>query len=347
MNSNLKRPTRPAKIADVARVAGVSVATISRALANPGVVSPETRARVMEAVRQTGYTPNAAARNLRARTTMMALVVVPDLANPFFAEVLRGIDKSLSASGYGLIIGNLDNSAEKEARYVDFAFAGQVDGVLLLCGHVPSSKGRSMLDTNLPVVAACERIVDARLPLVEVDNRAAAVNAVNHLIGLGHRRIGYISGPSSNVLDQERQRGYGDALRAAGIPADPGLVFHGDFSFRSGAAAATAVLALPEPQRPTAIFAANDEMAIGFLKTVHAAGHRVPRDFSVVGFDAIDYADYCEPTLTTVFQPRREIGERVADLLVSAMKSPENPVPALTVLETALLVRQSTGRPRS
>lgn len=335
--------TGPVKIADVARIAGVSVATVSRALANPDVVSPEARKRVLNAVRQTGYTPNAAARNLRVRRTMMVLVVVPDIANPFFAEILRGIDATLSARGYGLIIANLDNSAEKEARYIELALSGQVDGILLLCGHVPAGGGRNLGGAGVPMVAACERIADVSFPQVEIDNPGAAAEAVTHLIGLGHRRIAYISGPVTNILDQERRRGYCAALESAGIDFDPQLVLPGDFTFRTGAAAATTILLMPPERRPSAVFAANDEMAIGFLKTIHAAGYKVPDDFSVVGFDAIEYADYCEPTLTTVSQPRHEIGTRAADLLVRAMTGEAEPESLCLTLAAPLLVRASTA----
>ena len=355
MRSSRPRPSAATvKIADVARMAGVSVATVSRALANPDVVTQETRQRVMAAVAQSGYTPNASARNLRIRRTMMALVVVPDIANPFFAEILRGIDARLSQHGYGLIIANLDNSPAKETRYVDLAYSGQVDGILLLCGRVPGLPGRDMAGAGLPLVAACEQIHGARFPQVEINNRAAARQAVAHLAGLGHRRIAYLSGPGANILDQQRRQGYADALADAGIAPDPALMFAGDFTFRAGAAAARRILDLPLADRPTALFAANDEMAIGFLKAAHAAGCRVPDDFSVVGFDAIEYADYCEPTLTTVSQPRYQIGEQAAGLLVKAMISqdvtssdvPSSDMPGdCHVLGAELLVRASTARP--
>ena len=155
---------KTAKIADVARLAGVSVATVSRTLARPEVVIEETRTRVLAAVRDTGYTPNISARNLRVRKTMVVLVAVPDIANPFFAEVLQGIDDTLSAAGYGLIIANLAGSPEKEARYVDLVCAGQADGVLLLCGHVMRSPDRDLRDAGVPLVAACEYIPARKLP---------------------------------------------------------------------------------------------------------------------------------------------------------------------------------------
>lgn len=338
-----KKISAPARIADVARLAGVSSATVSRTLAAPHVVAEKTRRKVMEAVRQTGYTPNIAARNLRVRKTMMALVVVPDIRNSFFGEILHGVDETLSAHGYGLIIANLDDSPEKEARYCDLALAGQVDGVLLLCGHLLRGAGRELTAENIPTVAACEIIPGATFPQVEVNNCEAAEGAVRHLAALGHRRIAYVSGPRSNILDHARHAGYRNALAACGLAADAGLVFSGDFTFGAGAHAARAILALPEERRPTAIFAANDEMAIGILKTLVAAGYSVPGDFSIVGFDAIAYADYCEPTLTTVFQPRREIGVRAAELLIDELNGVARSQKKLIVLPCRLLIRNSTG----
>jgi LacI family transcriptional regulator, repressor for deo operon, udp, cdd, tsx, nupC, and nupG len=345
LDSMRRRQGNPAKIADVARLAGVSVATVSRALANPDVVSADARERVLEAVRAVGYTPNAAARNLRVRRTMMVLVVVPDIANPFFAEVLRGIDAMLSQHGYGLIIANLDNTPAKESRYVDLVHAGQVDGILLLCGHVPGHADRTMAGAGVPIVAACERIPGEVFPQVEVNNRWAAAEVVRHLVALGHRRIAYISGPRSNILDQDRRAGYAAALAEAGLPWEAGLELEGDFTFRSGAAAATLVLARARSSRPTAVFAANDEMAIGFLKTMHAGGSRIPEDISVAGFDAVEYADYCEPTLTTMRQPRNEIGARAAELLVQTMTGRADVDNIRVTLATQLWVRESTAAP--
>ncbi|MBV1700817.1 MAG: LacI family DNA-binding transcriptional regulator [Hyphomicrobiales bacterium] len=334
-------PPRATRIADVAALAGVSTATVSRTLANPEVVSPQMREKVMAAVRQTSYTRNIVAANLRSRQTMLVLVVVPDIANPFFAEVLRGIDKTLSGSGYGIIIGNLANSAAKEAHFVDLVFSGQVDGVLLLCGHVPQGKGRQMDVANVPLVAVCEFIPHVTLPQVGIDNQAAAQRVAQYLVGLGHKRFAYISGPASNILDKQRDAGFGNGLKAAGI-RKPHLRFEGDFTFQSGALAATEFLTLK--QRPTAIFAANDEMAIGFLKTVQKSGVKVPRDVSVVGFDDIEYSEYCEPTLTTVHQPRSALGAAAARLLLDCMQGHEEIAkPRSQYLEAPMVERLSSA----
>ncbi|MCP3443262.1 MULTISPECIES: LacI family DNA-binding transcriptional regulator [unclassified Bradyrhizobium] len=342
------RTTRPkaTKIADVARLAGVSVATVSRTLARPEVVIEETRTRVLAAVRETGYAPNISARNLRARKTMVVLVAVPDIANPFFAEVLQGIDDTLSAAGYGLIIANLTGSPEKEARYVDLVCAGQADGVLLLCGHVMRSPDRDLLEARVPLVAACEYISGESFPQVTIDNVGTASEAVRHLVELGHTSIAYLSGPKSNILEQQRFEGYRQALREAGIAAEADLILPGDFTFRTGVEAGRALLALGPAARPTALFAANDEMAIGLIKTVHAAGLQVPDDLSVVGFDGIAYADYCEPTLTTIVQPRRDLGATAAAELIALMTTGKTGQRKDINLPATLMLRDSTRPPR-
>jgi LacI family repressor for deo operon, udp, cdd, tsx, nupC, and nupG len=344
-----KRPRKTrapaAKIADVARLAGVSVATVSRTLARPEVVSEETRTRVLSAVRDTAYAPNISARNLRVRKTMVVLVAVPDIANPFFAEILQGIDDTLSAAGYGLVIANLAGRPEKEARYVDLVCAGQADGVLLLCGHVMRSPHRDLRDAHVPLVAACEYIPGEIFPQVSIDNVSAAREAVRHLIELGHTRIAYLSGPQSNILERHRLEGYQKALKDAGIVAVDGLILSGDFSFRAGVEAGRKLLALAPDARPTALFAANDEMAIGLIKTVQAEGLMVPRDLSVVGFDGIPYADYCEPTLSTVVQPRRELGASAAAELIALMTSDASAARKDIELPARLVLRDSTCPP--
>jgi LacI family transcriptional regulator, repressor for deo operon, udp, cdd, tsx, nupC, and nupG len=337
---------RTAKIADVAQLAGVSVATVSRTLARPEVVTEETRIRVLAAVRDTGYTPNISARNLRVRKTMVVLVAVPDIANPFFAEVLQGIDDTLSASGYGLIIANLAGPPEKEARYVDLVCAGQADGVLLLCGHVMRSPDRDLREARVPLVAACESIPGAAFPQVTIDNIGTAREAVRHLIALGHTSIAYLAGPKSNILERQRLEGFRLALRGAGISIDEDMILPGDFTFRTGVEAGRALLARAPKARPTALFAANDEMAIGLIKTVHAAGLQIPRDLSVVGFDGIAYADYCEPTLTTIVQPRRDLGATAAAELIALMTTGKGAARKEIQLPAALVLRDSTCPPQ-
>ena len=244
----------------------------------------------------------------------------------------------MSAAGYGLLIGNLGPGAHKPAQVLDIVQAGQVDGVLLLNGNVPRDAERSLDRMDVPLVAICEAIPGVTFPQVEVQNREAARQAAELLIGLGHRRVAYLSGPAGNILEAERFGGFCEGLAAAGI-AGPVARYRGDFTFAAGGAAAEEFLRAAE--RPTAVFAANDEMAIGFLKTVRAAGIAVPEALSIVGFDGIAFADYVEPMLTTFRQPRRALGNEGARLLVEAMGG--HPSTARVRMPVELLVRASTG----
>jgi LacI family transcriptional regulator, repressor for deo operon, udp, cdd, tsx, nupC, and nupG len=335
-------PSRAARIHDVARLAEVSTATVSRALATPERVSPEARARVFEAIAKIGYIPNPAARSLRSQKSRMVLVVLPNIDNIFFSKILRGIEEALFEAGYGMIIGDLDGSPDKEARFADFTAAGQVDGALLLNGHLfgQSRDGKGpAAKTNVPLVALCEAIPGAAIPQIEVDNRAAARRMTLYLASLGHRRIGYICGPAGNVLERERFRGYRDGLRDSGLVFDPELVWPGDYTLESGAKVGERIVT--REIRPSAVFSSSDEMAIGLMRTLSSAGLRVPDDMSVAGFDDIEFAAMVQPALTTVHQPRRELGRTGASVLITLLQG--RPAPERIRLRTELVVRASTG----
>lgn len=302
----------------VAKLAGVSIATVSRALSNPQRVNAATRSRVLDIVRETGYTPNIAGRQLRAARSMSVLVVMPTIVTPFFAELFGSVDRALSAHGYSLLIGNLLDNADKEHRLVDLAFSGGVDGVILLNGYLPTTPERSLADSAVPMVAISvpSEIVD--IPCVLVREREAASEVARHLLALGHRRFGYIAGPAGNHCEVERWRGFSETLLAAGIAVESILRLPGDFGSESGERAAALCLAAG-PAKPTAVFAISDMMAIGFMRGLRAAGLDVPQDVSVAGFDGIMFTDYCEPPLTTVKQPIQPMGEAAAELLIRAI----------------------------
>lgn len=341
--SRRRGPRNTVTIQDIASRAGVSTATVSRALANSKSVSAKTRSLVLRAVSETGYTPNVAARNLRAQRTMMILVVVPNLSNPFFSAVLRGVDDELAGAGYDMIIGNLDNLVEREARYVKLAMSGQVDGVLNLTGRVPQGEGRSMRDLGLPMASICAIVPGQNSPHVVVGDRRASVLVAEHLLGLGHRRFGYLSGPRDNINEIERSAGFLQGLRTGGIDSDMVIRWAGAFNLAAGIDAAQEFLALSD--RPTAVFAASDEMAIAFMKTVLAAGLDVPGDVSIVGFDGIEWTEYVQPTLTTVRQPQHDLGRTGARALldeISGARSGERVIE----LPASLIIGGSTAPPR-
>lgn len=335
------RSVKEIRIADVARLAGVSTATVSRVLSEPGKVRQKTHDLVMEAVRRSGYIPNSTAQKLRTRRTMNVLVVAPRLTNPVFAEVLRGVDDELTQSGYGIIIGNLDNRREREARYVDLALSRQVDGILLLTGYIPENGTRDMRESGLPIVAICAAIEDDTIPNVVVQDREACRRAVEYLAGLGHRRFGYISGTPSSIIERERFQGFREGIEATGFSRSDYVRWEGTFVFSTGVAAAESFLTMKD--RPTGIFAACDESAIGFIKRVREERVRVPQDVSVIGFDGIEFADYTEPTLTTFRQPLHELGRAGADVLMKLIRNQMKPEDWDVRLPLTLLERDTTG----
>lgn len=301
-----------ATIQDVARIAGVSTATVSRALSNPGVVAQSTRDAVLRAVEATGYRVNRTARNLRRQRTGSVIALAPNLANPFFSQILSGMASVLSPKGYGLLIADTQTGTDPDARLTHYLGSGLADGLVLLDGTLSpeclAAAGRP------PVITACEWM-DAPLPSVRVDNAEGAGMAVRHLVDMGHRAIGHITGPGGNVLTITRREGYEAAMRAADLPLRPDWIFDGDFSMDSGAFAATRWMALTD--RPTAMFCASDEMAAGFMGALQRAGVDVPGQVSVIGFDNIEIAAHLMPALTTIRQPRNLIGVRSAELLMA------------------------------
>jgi LacI family repressor for deo operon, udp, cdd, tsx, nupC, and nupG len=342
--SKSREPRRAVTIFDVARRAGVSTATVSRALAAPARVTEGTRRKVFAAIEATGYTPNVTARNLRSKSTKMVLALLPGLGNSFWNVIINAVEEVLTEAGYGVIFGDTRNDPWRENHYDQLVRGGQVDGVLLFTGRLPR-EGFALLDRTIPITLVCNEVPGLEdLPLFEIDNRDAARQMTEHLIASGHRRIAHISGPSTNPEALERIRGYSDALTAAGIPVEDDLIWPGNFNFVSGAKGAERFLAMSD--KPTAIFAASDETAIACIKGLKDGGYAVPRDVSVAGFDGIDYSAMYDPALTTVLQPRAELGRLAADNLVRRMDrdAPAEP-PRRTRIPCTLVIRDSVAPP--
>lgn len=334
---------RPATISDVARRAGVSTATVSRTLAMPERVAEATRAAVFAAIRETGYIPNATARSLRARSTKMVLTLLNGIGDSFFTAILNAVEEALFEAGYGMVMGDTRGDAARESHYDRLVRSGQVDGVLLFSGRMPAARFAD-LDASVPLTLVCNDIPGQSVPFVESANRDAARTMVEYLIGVGHRRIGHITGPMRGPEADDRIAGYRDALEAAGIAFNPGLIWQGDYRAKSGADVAVRDF-LPMADRPTAVFAANDETAIGFIKAVRDAGLSVPVDVSVAGFDDIGYASLFDPGLTTMRQPRAELGRVAARILVDRMTGAGDPPSRITRLPCTLVVRESVVPP--
>jgi len=328
-------------IYEVARRAGVSTATVSRVLSRPEVVAPDTRRRVMQAVDTLGYTPNAAAKNLRTLRSGKLLVTVPDISNPFFSLILQGIEDSALREGYHVLLGDTQHDEQREEGYALMLKRKEADGLIFLGHRLPRAAAGlvAAAGTAAPVVNGCEFNPELGIPSVHIDNTKGASDAMEHLFSLGHRRIGVVTGPLVSPLSRDRLNGATQRAKAHGAERDI-VIMHGDFSIESGALAAERLLTRRE--RPTAIFCFNDEMAIGVLDVARRLKIAVPDDLSLVGFDDIRFARYFDPPLTTIAQPMREIGERTVRLLLEILNGTMT-MPLSITLPHTLIVRGSTG----
>lgn len=335
------RPERRPTLLDVARLAQVSAATASRALNNPEMVSEEARLSVLQAAERAGYQPNLMARSLRKQQARAIVVLVPVIENPFYPEIIRGLEAAARDRGYSLLLGITVYDRSVESSYIELVRNQRADGIVLLDGGMENL----LEDGNrfvVPSVQVIERVQGVDLPWVGIDDRAAAACGVQHLLDLGHRRIGHVSGWDRCTVTGDRLAGYRAALQLAGIADDPALIETGEFIFARGEAAAAKLMALPEP--PTALFCANDTSALGALRYVRSLGLKVPGDVSIVGFDDIHLSVQSDPPLTTLRQPRFDIGFAAMTLLIDLLAA----APDLTTQQTLpveLIVRDSTAPP--
>ncbi|WP_164737334.1 LacI family DNA-binding transcriptional regulator [Georgenia sp. SYP-B2076] len=328
-------------IRDVAAAAGVSVATVSR-VTGPGSTYPvgaATRARVMAAVEQLGYRPNGLARGLTQKNSRLIGVVVPDIANAYYPEVARGIEDVAGEHGYQAVFCSTDRDPDKARAYVEALLDKRVSGLAVIGG----GEEVAFAEADLAGYGASAVFVgrpSSAFPTVRVDNVGAAREMTEHLLGLGHTRVGLIAGSETSSTASERRRGYHEALEASGH--GPGLVELGDFTEAGGYAAARRLLQAPET--PTAIFASNDRMALGALAALSDLGLRVPQDVALVGFDDVPMSTYVRPALTTVSVSARELGVRAMLLLLQRLNG--QPGPREVRVRTRLIVRESCGASR-
>ncbi|MCX2783698.1 LacI family transcriptional regulator [Microbulbifer thermotolerans] len=335
-------------IKDVAKLAGVSIATVSRYLNSPEAVREKTRKKVREAIRQTGYAPNTLARNFRRGKTSLVVVVLPSVGDPFFAGVMRGIWRVADEEGYSILIRETQFNTHAFDEYTDIVFSKQADGIVLLASISPFMQGDAEVTGKggrvPPIVVGCEAVAPqlSPFPSVRVDNARAAAEATEHLIALGHKRIAFISGLAASLLTRDREQGYRSAMAAAGLAVSEHWVVEGRQTLEGARAATRRLLALEA--RPTAIFCANDEMAMGAMREIRRAGLRIPQDISVVGFDDIRYAEILDPPLTTVAQPVEEIGERTMRRLCRAIDGGDIGA-GPEIVSHRLVVRESSAAP--
>ena len=330
-------------IIEVAALAGVSTATVSRVLSRPEQVSEDTRLRVLEVVRSCGYAPNVAARSLRTLRAAKILLTVPDISNTFFASVIRGAEEAARDAGYSVVVGDTRHDPEVEDQYADMLSRREVDGLIFLGHRLPASLAPllSRKGSAAPIVNGCEYSPDLGVPSVHIDNAVASADAIEHLISLSHRMIGIVTGPEISPISRDRLAGAIAAATRAGV-RDSLHIRIGDYSASSAVDLTRDLLA----QNVTAIFCFSDEMAMGALSAIGDAGLSCPNDISVIGFDDLPLARYFQPPLTTIAQPKSMIGRRAVELLVGILRGIESPSQHIT-LQHELVIRSSTARPNS
>jgi len=326
-------------IRDVARLAGVAPITVSRVINKTGYISDETRQKVQEAVAQLGYVPNTLSQSLRWKQTGMLALVLTDVTNPFWTTVARGVEDAASQAGYHVILCNTDESPEKQESYLEALLQKRVDGVLLVPARDDVGDIERVCNLHVPLVVLDRRISLPLTDSVRCDSEDGARQLTRLLLARGHRRIAILTGSPHVATAADRLNGYRFALRCAGINESDELVFFGDFTLKSGLEMAAHVLAL-EP-RPTAIFAANNFIALGVLKTMHAQGLRMPEDISVVGFDDLPVSMLIDPVLTVAAQPAYEMGVQATKMLVRRLAGNSSATPQEVILPVQIVERRS------
>jgi LacI family transcriptional regulator len=336
-------PTGRASIRDVAKRAGVSVTTVSHTLNATRFVSAEAQAKVHEATHALGYVPSEVARGLKHNTTRTLGMLVPNNSNPYFAEIIRGVEHHCYGAGYSLLLCNSNDDVQQQADHLRVLAERRVDGIVLVASGDDDSIVAACKDLRLALVLVDREIDAIAVDLIEVDHAAGGELATRHLLSLGHARVACIVGPADLRPSQQREAGWRRALQRAGIAPRADEIVRGDFGPEGGAAAMRRLLQSAQP--PGAVFVCNDMMAIGALHAAHEAGIDVPGDLSLIGFDDIELAAYTSPPLTTVAQPKEAIGTGAAGLLLERLVD-GRVEPRRAILQPELRVRASTAPPR-
>lgn len=326
-----------ANIQDVARKAGVSVATVSRVLNNNALVTPSTRLKVEAAIRELNYEPSMLGRNLRNSESRLLLVLLPSISNPFYTEIINGIQNTAIANQYNILLCETNSNPEREDIYFNMVKNKLADGVISMDPTVNMKKLVELAE-NHPIILCSEYDERERIPYVSIDNELAAYHAVKHLIRLGNKRIALINSEEKFLYARQRRRGYEKALKEFEIPIHEEYIYNADqLDFQDGVQAIRKLLRLDN--KPTAVFAVSDTLAIGALKEINANGFSVPKDIAIVGFDNISFSNMTNPTLTTVAQPMYQMGCTAAKMLIDYIHG--NKVESI-LLDHELIIRQST-----
>ncbi len=324
----------------VAEKAGVSIATVSRVINNSPNVNPETRIKIEKIIKDLKYTPNRVAKRLRNRSSSGSLlgVLIPDIQNPFYVEVLRGIEDVAYKNKYALIMCNFAQDENKEKLYLDILQSESIDGLIAAPTHEHDQKVTNLVKAGLPIVCVDRGLVDVDVDVVLVENRKGAFTAVDYLAKKGYKRIAYISGIPKLPSSRDRELGFRDALEANKLSVFTELIKYGDSRHDSGVRLCAELLELPNP--PDAIFAGNNLITLGALETIHKKGLKIPGEVAIIGFDDMYWSISLNPPLTAVRQPAYEIGKCAAEQLISRINNPGRPTSSM-ILKTELMIRNS------
>jgi DNA-binding LacI/PurR family transcriptional regulator len=333
-------------IKDIARAAKVSHPTVSRALSNSPLVKGETAKRIRQIAASLGYRPSAIARSLATKRTKTIGVVVTSIADPFIADVVSGVEEAANDHGYSVFLANSNANPDREVRVVHSFHERRVDGILVTASRVGALYVPLLSQLKVPIVLINNQHPDETdefIYSVTIDNIKASTEVMRHLIGLGHKRIAYIGDRGGFQSDIERLAGYRQALAFAGYPLLPELVVHGDGKPEGGGQAMERLLALRNP--PTAVFCYNDMSALGALRALHSHGIKVPEELSLVGFDDLAIASYTSPLLTTVSQPKQQMGRMAMEIMIKLLSRIDSKTNIK--VEGKLIIRESTAPPKS
>lgn len=327
-----------ATIKEVAEYAGVSVATISRVLNNPDKVKEDTKRKVYEAIEALNYAPNLLGRNLRVAHTKTILVLLPTIANDFYSSIMTGIRRCAQQDGYHIMIGVTDDDPTCELGYMNLLQTRSVDGVILLASKLERTYLGNMA-SHYPIVQCCEYVEGVDVSLVTIDNYQAAYDAITYLIELGHKRIGFIGGEETYISARLRAKGFQDALEAAGITLCRDYMTFGNYSYKSGIKGCETLMALEAP--PTAIFTVADSIAVGVIKKAQELGLELGKDLDLIGFDDTAIARMYNPAITTVSQPRMELGMKAYELLKQRIENQSSKIETIYLKHT-IKIRETT-----
>ncbi|WP_407272693.1 LacI family DNA-binding transcriptional regulator [Radiobacillus sp. PE A8.2] len=326
-----------ATIQEVAKKAGVSVATVSRVLNDHTTVAEKTKIKVEQAIKELNYEPSVLGRNLRTSESKLLLVLIPSISNPFYSEIINGIEETALTKGYNILLCETDSNPARETIYFNLVRSKLADGIISMDPTINKVK-LNELAANYPIIQCSEYDQDGAIAYVAINNELAAYHAVKHLIKLGHKKIALVNSDERFLYARERRQGYEKALKEFNIPVQKQFIYNTkDVGFEDGQQAMKKLL--DQDNRPTAVFAVSDILAIGVMKQIHTSGLQVPNDIALIGFDKISFSNMTHPTLTTISQPMFKMGAMAATMMIDKLqgKSIES-----VVLEHELIIREST-----